>query len=122
MEKKTGKGIKKSVTKKKIRHDNFKTCLFDKKQTKASINQIRSHDHEIYSIKLNKIALSSYDDKCSFLEDGVNALAHGHYKIRKINYKISILDVRKPCNVINSNSHLYTLLLLSFVLCGILKK
>jgi hypothetical protein len=47
------------------------------------MNQIRSHGHDIYSIKLNKIALSPYDDKCFILEDGVNTLAHGHYKISK---------------------------------------
>ncbi|CAB4017998.1 Hypothetical predicted protein [Paramuricea clavata] len=83
VEKKTAKGIKNSVTKKKIRHDNYKTCLFDKKQTKTSMNQIRSYGHEIYSIKLNKIALSPYDDKRLILEYGVNTLAHGHYKISK---------------------------------------
>ena len=70
-------------TVKKIRHDNYKTCLFDKKQTKTSMNQIRSHGHEIYSIKLNKIALSPYDDKRYIFEGGVNTLAHGHYKIMK---------------------------------------
>ena len=52
--------IKKSVTK-KVRHDNYKTCLFYKKQTKASMHQIRSNGHEIYSIKLNNIALSLYN-------------------------------------------------------------
>ena len=83
VEKKTAKGIKKSVTKKKIRHNNYKTCLFDKKQTKASMNQIRSHGHEIYSIRLKKIALSPYDDRRFILEDGVSTLAHGHYKISK---------------------------------------
>ena len=74
VEKKTAKGIKKSVTKKKVRHDNYKTCLFDKKRTKASMNQIRIHDHKVYSIKLNKIALSPYDDKRYILEDGDNTL------------------------------------------------
>ena len=83
VEKKTAKGVKKSVTKKHIRHENYKTCLFDKKRTKTSMNQIRSYDHEIYSIKLNKIALIPCDDKRYILEDGVNTLAHGHYKINK---------------------------------------
>jgi hypothetical protein len=63
VEKKTAKGVKKSVTKKHIRHDNYKTCLFNKKQTRGSMNQIRSYGHENYSIKLNTIALSPYDDK-----------------------------------------------------------
>ncbi|CAB4010043.1 Hypothetical predicted protein, partial [Paramuricea clavata] len=80
VEKKTAKGIKESVTKKKIKHDNYETCLFVKNQTKASMNQIRSKGHEIYSIKLNKIALSPYDDKRFILEDFVSTLVHGHYK------------------------------------------
>ena len=53
VEKKTATGVNKLVEKKHIRHDNYKTCLFDKNQTKGSMNQIRSYGHEIYSIKLN---------------------------------------------------------------------
>ena len=53
----------------------------EKKQTIASMNQIRSESHEIYSIKLNKIGLSPYDDKRYILNDGMNTLAYGHYKI-----------------------------------------
>jgi hypothetical protein len=83
VEEKTAKGVKKSATKKMIRHDDYETCLFRKKQTKASMNQIRSHGHEIYSVKLKKIALSPFIDKRFILEDGVNTLAHGHYKISK---------------------------------------
>ncbi|XP_028417042.1 uncharacterized protein LOC114541307 [Dendronephthya gigantea] len=81
VEKKTAKGIKKSVTKRKLRHINYKECLFDKKRTMASMNQIRSERHEIYSIKLNKIGLSPYDDKRYIIKDGVNTLAYGHYQI-----------------------------------------
>ena len=80
VEKKTAKGIKKSVTKRKLRHANYKECLFEKRQTMASMNQIRSERHEIYSIKLNKIGLSPYDDKRYILNDGMNTLAYGHYK------------------------------------------
>ena len=48
----------------------------------ASMNQIRSERHEIYSIKLNKIGLSpyNYDDKRYILNDGMNTLAYGHYE------------------------------------------
>ena len=79
VEKKTAKGIKKSVTKRKLRHANYKECLFEKRQTMASTNQIRSERHEIYSIKLNKIGISPYDDKRYILNDGMNTLAYGHY-------------------------------------------
>ena len=80
VEKKTAKGIKKSVTKRKLRHANYKECLFEKRQTMANMNQIRSEKHEIYSMKLNKIGLSPYDDKRYILNDGMNTLAYGHYE------------------------------------------
>ena len=82
----TAKGIKKSETKKKKDMIIIKPAYSirsNEYEAKVSMNQIRSHCHEIYSIKLNKIALSLYDDKRFILEDGVNTVAHGHYKIRK---------------------------------------
>jgi hypothetical protein len=82
VEKKTVKGIKKSVTKRKLRHADYRECLFGKRQTMASMNQIRSESHEIYSNKLNKIGLSPYDDKRYILNDGMNTLAYGHYKTK----------------------------------------
>ncbi len=81
VEKKTAKGIKKFVTKRKFRQASYKECLLEKKQTIASMNQIRSESHEIYSIKLNKIGLSPYDDKRYILNDGMNTLAYGHSKL-----------------------------------------
>ena len=80
VEKKTAKGIKKSVTKRKLRHANYKECLFEKRQTMVNMNQIRSERHEIYSIKLNKIGLSPYDDKRYILNNRMSTLAYGDYK------------------------------------------
>ena len=77
VEKKTAKGIKKFVTKRKIRHGSYKECLLSNKWTITCINQIRSENNEIYSIKLNKIGLSPYDDKRFILNDGVSSFAHG---------------------------------------------
>ena len=42
VEKKTAKEVKKSVTRRKIRYANYKECLFAKKQSMASMNQIGS--------------------------------------------------------------------------------
>ncbi len=81
VKKRTAKGIKKCVTKRKLRHANYKECLLEKRQTMASMNQIQGESHEIYSIKLNKIGLSPYDDKRYILNDGMNTLAYGHYKL-----------------------------------------
>ena len=48
----------------------------------ASMKQIRSYSHNIFSVKLNKIGLSSYDDKRYLLSNGCDSLAYGHYLIK----------------------------------------
>ena len=80
-ESKKCKGVKKSVVKKSIAHENYKECLFTGKEQLRTMNVIRSHKHEIYTEEVNKIALSSSDDKRHILDDGVHTLALGHYKI-----------------------------------------
>ena len=70
VEKKTAKGISKNVTKRKIRHQDYKTCLFEKQVQMARMNQIRSENHQIYSLTLTKTSLSPYDDKRFILADG----------------------------------------------------
>ncbi|XP_063420723.1 uncharacterized protein LOC134705941 [Mytilus trossulus] len=44
-EKKTAKGIKKSVIKHDTRHDHYKQCLFNKEIHMSTMTQIRSYDH-----------------------------------------------------------------------------
>ena len=85
IEKKVVKGIAKNVTKKEIRHEHYKDCLFDRKQHMASMHQIRSFQHNLYSIKLNKIGLSPIDDKRYILGNSCDTLAHGHYLLKDIN-------------------------------------
>ena len=75
------KGVNKSVVKKSISHDDYKHCLFTGKEQVRAMNVIRSHKHEVYTEKVNEIALSCEDDKRHILEDGVHTLALGHYKI-----------------------------------------
>jgi hypothetical protein len=38
----------------------------------------------MFTIEVNKIGLSPADDKRWVLDDGINTLAHGHYKITKL--------------------------------------
>ena len=71
VEKKTAKGIAKHVTKRHIRHAHYRDCLFEKKRTIANMKQLRSYKHQIYTVNLNKIGLSPYDDKRFILDDGV---------------------------------------------------
>ena len=51
VEKKTAKGIKKSVTKRKLRHTSYNECLLEKKQTMASMDQIPKPWNILYWIK-----------------------------------------------------------------------
>ena len=80
-ESKKCKGIKKSVVKKSITHEDYKTCLLTGNEQLRKQNIIRSYKHEVYTEEVNKIALSASDDKRYILEDGINTLALGHYKI-----------------------------------------
>ena len=80
-ESKKCKGVKKSVVKKSILHEDYKKCLFTGKEQLRRMNVIRSYKHEIYTEEINKVALSSSDDKRHILDDGVHILALGYYKI-----------------------------------------
>ena len=80
-EEKKCKGIKKSVVRKGISHEDYKECLFSKKPQMRKMNVIRSYKHEIFSETVNKIALSANDDKRIILEERISTLSYGHYKI-----------------------------------------
>jgi hypothetical protein len=43
------------------------------------MNVIRSRRHDLHTEEVNKIALSSNDDKRVIMDDGIHTLAHGHY-------------------------------------------
>ena len=80
-ESKKCKGVKKSVVKMSIAHEDYKKCLFAGKEQLRRMNIIGSHKHEVYTVEVNKIALCHSDDKRRILEDGVHTLALGHYTI-----------------------------------------
>ena len=80
-EKKTAKGISKTVIKKHLRHDLYRSCLGESRYMISRMTQIRSEYHQVYTIDVNKVSLSPYDDKRYVLEDGVHTLAYGHYEI-----------------------------------------
>ena len=75
------KGVKKNVVKKSITHEDYKNCLFTKREQSRKMNVIRSHHHDIYTEEVNKIALSADDDKRVIMEDGIHTLAYGHYSL-----------------------------------------
>ena len=80
-ESKKCKGVKRSVVKKSITHEDYKKCLTDRKPQLRKMNVIRSYKHNVFTEEVNKVALSADDDKRYILEDGINTLALGHYRI-----------------------------------------
>lgn len=59
---------------------------------------IRSYLHDVYTEEVNKVALSTNDDKRVILEDKIHTLTHGHYKLQKLIYnkKIVLLNKNMP--------------------------
>jgi len=49
------------------------------------MNIIKSHFHNIYTEKLNKVVLSAEDDKRVIMNDRIHTLAIGHYKLEQGN-------------------------------------
>ena len=78
-EEKKCKGIKKNVIKNKITHEDCKHCLFTRKSKLAKMDVIRSRAHNIYTEKINKVAMSCEDDKRFICEDGIHTFALGHF-------------------------------------------
>ena len=60
---KKAKGTKKCVIKQKLMFEYYKDCLFNNKTVYRSQERFRSYYHVMHTEEINKIALSSNDDK-----------------------------------------------------------
>ena len=74
----------KNFTKRSIQFDDYRECLFSRKEQHRKMNVIRSHCHEIYTEEINIIALSSDDDKRVIMTDGIQTLAYGHKNLKTL--------------------------------------
>ena len=83
-EEKKCKGVTMNVTKRSIQFDDYRECLFGRKGQHRKMNVIRSHCHEIYTQEINKIALSSDDEKRVIMIDGIHTLAYGHKNLKTL--------------------------------------
>ena len=68
------KGVKKNVIKKSLSFEDYKKCLFSKEEVMKEMN-IRSKNHDIYSMTVNKLALSSNDDKRLICSNKIDTFA-----------------------------------------------
>ena len=62
-EKKKAKRTKKCVIKRILKFNDYKDCLFNNKVILKSQQRFKSDYHDVYTEPINKIALSSNDDK-----------------------------------------------------------
>ena len=60
---KRAKGTKKCVIKQKLMFENYKDCLFNNKTVYRSQERFQRYYHVMYTEEVNKIVLSSNDDK-----------------------------------------------------------
>ena len=69
------KGVKKNVIKNSLSFEDYKKCLFTEEEVMKEMNIIRSQNHEIYSMTVNKLALSANDDKRLICPNKIDTLA-----------------------------------------------
>jgi len=81
-EHKKAKGIVYNVTQKDLRHEMYKTILETGGKMYSRMNVIRSNKHQLYTMEMNKVSLSAYDDKRWIKNDGISSFAHGHYRTK----------------------------------------
>ena len=78
IEMKKAKGTKKCVIKKMLKFEDYKKCLFDNGTMLKSQQRFKSENHEVYTENINKIALSSNDDKRIVALDGIMSYPYGY--------------------------------------------
>ena len=83
-ESKRCKGIKKNVIENDITFQNYIDCLFKEEDQTRKMNLIRHRNHELYTESIEKIALSSKDDKRIVCGNKIDTLAYGHYMSKMI--------------------------------------
>ena len=73
-----------------IEHKDYDNCLSNHEQLTKKQKLFTSEKHKVYTIEVEKIALSYNDDKCFIMNDNIHTLTHGHYKIKELQNNISI--------------------------------
>ena len=78
IEMKKAKGTKKCVIIKMLKFEDYKKCLFDNEPMLKLQQGFKSENHEVYTETINKIALSSNDDKRIVALDGITSYPYGY--------------------------------------------
>ena len=81
LENKTAKGVKKNVIRREVIHSD---TVFNNMKMHHQMRSIRSKLLQISSYQLNKVSLSTFDDKRYILSDGITSYAYCHKKIDEL--------------------------------------
>ena len=65
------------LIKQKLMFQNFKNCLFNNETVYRSQERFKSYNHDVYKEEVNKIALSSSDDKRLQTFDRIRTYRYG---------------------------------------------
>ena len=76
----TFKQATKGVPRNTLTYQDFSDCLHENKTKTVEFNIIASTNHQLYTQRVEKIALCNYDDKRWLCDDGINTLAYGHFR------------------------------------------
>ena len=74
---KKAKGTKKCVIKRVLNFNDYKDCLLNNKIVLKSQQRFKSRRHDVYTEEINKIALSSNDDKRMQIFDKITSYPYG---------------------------------------------
>ena len=77
-ENKKAKGTKKCVIKRMIKFDDCKKCILNSEVILKSQQRFKSKGHDVYTENINKIALSSIDDKRLTALDKITSYPYGY--------------------------------------------
>ena len=76
-EDKKGKGTKKCVIKRRLKFNDYKYCLLNNEVILKPQQRFKSERHNVYTEEVNKIALSSNDDKRLQTFDRITSYLYG---------------------------------------------
>ena len=82
---KKAKETKKFVIKREIMFENYTDCLLNNKNVYRSQQRFKSYNHDVYTEEVNKIALSSNDDKRLQTSDRITTYPYGTSEMMMIN-------------------------------------
>ena len=74
---KKAKGTKMCVIKQKLIFENYKDCLFNNKTVYRSQERFKSYYHDVYTEEVNRVALSSNDNKRLQTFDRITTYPYG---------------------------------------------